>query len=180
MGRSPFIDVAGLERKPLLFEAVIRPARLDLSHRWTPAKPAHAVGKAELLDREGLRTIRVRGRIRAAVDHTCDRCLEAYRQEFDADFDLFFYPMETIEQGGEAAISRDETEVGFYEGEGIGLAEVVREQLLLWLPMQSLCRPACRGICPACGTNRNRSACSCNQPFTDPRWDGLRNLSYRQ
>ena len=111
------------------------------------------------------------------MDHVCDRCLLDLRQDFNADFDLFFYPMETIEEGGEAAIGRDETEVGFYEGDGIGLVDVVSEQLLLWFPVRSLCSPDCKGICPSCGSNRNRVACDCPNSFDDPRWEALRRLS---
>ncbi len=180
MGRNIFIDVAALERKPLLFEAVIRPDLLDLAQRCSPTRAVETAGQAELLDRNGLRSIRVRGRIRAAVEQACDRCLKRVPQDFDADFELYFYPMETLAQGGESAVGRDETEVGFYEGDGIRLFDVVREQLLLWLPMRSLCSPNCKGICPTCGANRNRTACACRHAFADPRWDALRHLHYKQ
>ena len=176
MGRKIFIGCAALEHSPLRFEAAIPPALLDLSDSWRVTRAVGADGKAELLDKQGLRTIRVRGRIRAAVHHSCDRCLKDIEQRFDSGFDLCFYPMSTIEDGGESAISMDETEVGFYEGDGLGLADVVREQLMLWLPARSLCMPDCRGICPACGANRNESACVCRQAFADPRWDALRTL----
>ncbi len=177
MDRRNFIDAAALERKPFRFDAELRPVLFDLSARWTVAEPVRAVGAASLLDRNGLRAIRVQGRIRACLDHACDRCLKDLRREFNADFDLFFYPMETVGGGGEAAIGRGEAEVGFYEGDGIGLVDVVSEQILLWLPVRSLCSPDCKGLCPACGSNRNRVACRCRNSFDDPRWDALRQLS---
>ena len=180
MDKGIFIDAAALERKPFQFEALIRPDRLDLSERWSAASPVRAVGIASLLDREGQRAIRVRGRIQAAVAHACDRCLADLRQDFEDSFDLFFHPVEAIEEGGEAAIGPDETEVGFYEGDGIGLVDVVREQLLLWLPVRSLCKPDCQGICPVCGADRNKSPCHCDESFVDPRWDVLRQLSYKR
>lgn len=176
MDGNIFIDVAALERKPLVFEAVIRPGLLDLSPRCSPTQAVEAVGQADLLDQHGLRSIRVRGHIRATVEQACDRCLQGVSQEFDAEFELYFYPMETLAQGGESAVGRDETEVGFYEGDGIRLQDVVREQLLLWLPMRNLCSPNCKGICPMCGANRNRVACDCHHVFADPRWDPLRLL----
>ena len=177
MGRSYFIDAAALEHKPFQFDAALRPPLFDLSARWAVARPVRATGIASLLDRGGLRAIRVRGRIRALVNHACDRCLQDLRQEFNADFDLFFYPMETIEEGGEAAIGVDETEVGFYEGDGIGLVDVVSEQILLWLPVRSICSRDCKGICPSCGSNRNKVSCDCRSSFDDPRWEALRQLS---
>ncbi len=179
VGGNFFIDAAALEHKPFRFEASIRPSRFDLSDRWTVARPVQAAGTADLLDGEGQRTIRVRGRIQASIAHACDRCLADLRQDFDDSFDLYFYPTETIQGGGEAGIGRDETEVGFYEGDGIGLVDVVREQVLLWLPVRSLCSPDCKGICSVCGANRNRTECDCRNAFVDPRWNALRHLSYK-
>ena len=180
MGKSIFIEAGALERKPLRFEAVIRPALLELSSPWSVTRDVEVAGLAELLDRDGVRSIRVRGRLTAFVDHACDRCLKDLREEFDSGFDLFFYPMTMIDEGGEAAISMDETEVGFYEGEGVALADVVREQLLLWLPVRSLCGPDCKGLCPVCGGNRNEAECSCRESFSDPRWEALRGLDFRR
>ena len=177
--RSIYIEAAALERKPLRFETALRPALVDLSDPWRVTGDVEAAGAAELLDRQGVRSIRVRGRIRASVDHVCDRCLKALQQDFDSKFDLYFYPMTMIEDGGEAAISMDETEVGFYEGDGVGLADVVREQLLLWLPARSLCSPDCKGICSVCGKDRNEANCECSESFADPRWDALRHLGYK-
>lgn len=179
MGGNTFIDAAALEKKPFRFGVSIRPGRFDLSERWTVISPIEADGTATLLDREGRRTIRVRGRIRASVAHACDRCLADLRQHFDDRFDLYFHPMEAFEEGGEAAIGRDETEMGFYEGDGIGLVDVVGEQVMLWLPARSLCSTDCKGICPVCGANRNRKECGCRNPFVDPRWNALRHLEYK-
>ena len=176
VGGNLFIDAAELERRPFRFGVSIRPGRFDLSEPWSVACPIRAAGTATLLDREGRRAIRVRGQIQASVAHSCDRCLVDLRQDFDDSFDLYFYPMESMEEGGEASIGRDETEVGFYEGDGIGLVDVVREQVLLWLPVRSLCNSSCKGICPVCGADRNRTECECRNAFVDPRWNALRDL----
>ena len=177
MDRTLFIDTASLEQKPFLFETLIRPGLLDLSERWSLAGEAETSGSAELLDRDGARTVRVRGRIKALIEYACDLCLKDLQLRFDSKFELFFYPVEMIEEGGEAAISREQTEVGFYAGEGVDLADVVREQLLLWLPVRSVCSASCKGLCPTCGIDRNTGQCNCELSFEDPRWDGLRQLS---
>ncbi len=172
------IEATALERRPLRFDALIAPALIDLPDRWKPAGNAQVKGVAELLDRQGTRAIRVRGRLLAAVDHACDRCLRESRRDFNSTFDLYFYPMTMIEDGGEKAISMDETEVGFYAEYGIGLADVVLEQLLLWLPERSLCDSKCKGLCPVCGANWNEESCNCEESYTDPRWDALKKLHY--
>jgi uncharacterized protein len=66
--------------------------------------------------------------------------------------------------------------VSYYEGDGLDLADVVREQVLLALPMQKLCRPDCQGICPVCGVNRNETTCQCKLQQVDERWAALKNL----
>ena len=42
-----------------------------------------------------------------------------------------------------------------------------------------LCQEDCKGICPRCGTNRNRQECRCEEKFVDTRWDALRNLELK-
>jgi len=76
-----------------------------------------------------------------------------------------------------AEIDEGEAEIGFYEGSGLELADVLREQILLALPMQRVCSDACKGMCPVCGKNRNETACDCKMQSADDRWEAaLRNL----
>ena len=178
MGRAVFIDVGELERKPLHFDAVFAPGRIELPENWSQAGDLRAGGKAELLDKQGARVIRVSGSIAVAVQNECARCLEELQEEFDADFELFFHPMETIARNEEKQIGREDAEIGFYEENGVALIDVVREQLLLWLPMRSLCGEDCKGICPLCGANWNRTDCNCREEFVDPRWETLRHMSF--
>lgn len=178
MGAAVFIAVEELERKPLHFDTVFAPGLIKLPDNWAPAGGLQAVGKAELLDKQGARVIRIRGSLAAKVQNECARCLESLQEEFDADFELFFHPMETIARNEEKQIDSGEAEIGFYEENGVALIDVVREQLLLWLPMRSLCGEDCKGICPLCGVNWNRTDCNCRQEFVDPRWDALRHMSF--
>ena len=173
-----FIDVEELERKPLHFEAQFVPGPIKLPDGWSQAGDLRTSGKAELLDKQGARIIRVRGSIAVAARSECARCLQSLRKEFDADFELLFHPMETIARNEEKQIGGDEAEFGFYEGNGVALINVVCEQLLLWLPMRSLCGERCKGICPLCGANWNRLDCNCREEFVDPRWDALRHMRF--
>ena len=52
----------------------------------------------------------------------------------------------------------------------------MREQFYLALPMKPLCRDACKGLCPHCGTNLNASSCDCAPAWQDPRLAALREL----
>jgi uncharacterized protein len=72
-----------------------------------------------------------------------------------------------------------ETEIGYYQGDSLALEDVLREQVLLSLPVRTLCKPDCKGLCPRCGVNRNRQVCSCDAGPSDPRWEALADLRSR-
>ena len=63
-----------------------------------------------------------------------------------------------------------------YEGDGLELNDVLREFVLLALPMQKLCNENCKGICPVCGQNRNQNECRCQNAADDNRWAALKEL----
>jgi uncharacterized protein len=48
--------------------------------------------------------------------------------------------------------------------------------LLLSVPMQALCQPDCKGLCPTCGADWNEGPCDCPSEEVDPRWAGLADL----
>jgi uncharacterized protein len=110
------------------------------------------------------------------MEVACDRCLEPVSFPIEADFSLLYWPLSAGPAQPELAIAGEETEVGFYEGEGLDLRDLLREQILLLLPLQRVCREDCQGICPVCGRNRNEAACDCRPEMADDRWAGLRNL----
>ena len=104
----------------------------------------------------------------------CDRCLARTRFPLQAGFDLYYRPASDVPEEEEVKIDAGEAEIGFYE-DGLELEDILREQVLLALPMQRVCSESCKGICPGCGQNRNETACDC-KPAVDDRWGALRNL----
>jgi uncharacterized protein len=130
---------------------------------------------AELLaNTEG--ELRVRGRLSVTMESECDRCLERTSIPVESDFDLFYRPMADIAVDEEIAIHEGEVDIGFYENGGVDLKDVLREHILLSLPMQRVCREDCKGICPVCGQNRNVVACGCHPHLADDRWSALKKI----
>ncbi len=167
-----FLGVRELELRKIRFEMDFRPGDIDLSDsKLNLCGPLQAQGTAELVG--SIQEIRVCGRLRGQAEFECDRCLETARLPLEGEMDLFYRPAKLLDGNGEMEVNRDEIGVGFYEGPGLELAEVVREQVMLWLPMQRLCREDCRGICPVCGENRNLAGCVCPAGPRDARWAGL-------
>lgn len=108
--------------------------------------------------------IRIRGHLGTRLEATCDRCLGPVEIPVERDFDLFYRPLGSIAREEEIEVPTDELEVGFFSGNGIALADVVTEQVILAFPMKVVCRADCRGLCPVCRTNRNFKPCDCRVP----------------
>ena len=56
---------------------------------------------------------------------------------------------------------------------------MLREQILLAVPLRVLCIEECKGLCPHCGKNLNEGQCSCAEPLEDPRWAALKDIRKR-
>jgi uncharacterized protein len=171
-----FFSIKELEQRKVHFEETFQPGQIDFSDAGVrQATPLHTSGLVELLahtDGE----VRIRGRYDVTMETECDRCLSAARFALASPFDLFYRPMADIAVEEEVAIDEGEAEIGFYEGAGVELENILREQILLMLPMQRICKEDCLGMCPICGANRNEVACDCHQETSDDRWAALRNL----
>lgn len=114
----------------------------------------------------------VEGVVQATVPQVCGRCLEPFPVEARAPIDLRFMPRPAVADTIE--LSGDDFETDFYADDQLDLAALIRTETMLALPMKPLCQPGCRGLCPACGANRNLSPCACADPPRDPRFAGLR------
>jgi len=170
-----FFKISDLELGKVRFRETFAPGAIEFFDPQLRQKaPIEASGAAELSP--STREIRVSGNVTTRMEIACDRCLEPAAIPLAADFSLLYRPASMTPQHVEVLIAGEETEVGFYEGEGLELADVLREEVLLLLPMQRVCSEECKGICPVCGQNRNQVACNCHAELTDDRWAGLRNL----
>jgi uncharacterized protein len=107
------------------------------------------------------------GTIRGELIGQCARCLEEYPLPLARQFSVILTPQRTL--GRELELNHEELEASFYSGEMIDLSALVREQTLLALPSQPLCREDCRGLCAQCGANLNLESCTCQPAWKDPR-----------
>jgi uncharacterized protein len=70
----------------------------------------------------------------------------------------------------------DDSEAYKIENDQINLLPMVRENLLLAIPLGPLCREDCPGFCPHCGQDLSEGTCSCDNTVSDPRWAALESL----
>jgi uncharacterized protein len=89
---------------------------------------------------------------------------------------LLYRPLGADAGRDELSVTDAEAEIGYYQGDGILLEDVLREQVLLALPLKVTCREDCKGLCVHCGKNLNEEQCSCSTVVEDPRWMALREI----
>lgn len=169
-----FISLQQLEQRPVRFDVEIPTGDLEYDSKLKQASVLEAEGKAMLLN-HSLGEIRVEGKLNVTMQATCDRCLEPTDFPIENQFDLLYMPAE-MGKRGEDEIDEGGIEVGYYEGNGLVLNDILREVVLLALPMQLVCSEACKGICPVCGQNRNQRDCGCHEEAVDDRWSKLKTL----
>jgi uncharacterized protein len=171
------LSIKEMEVRKLPFAETWQPGEIDFADSGTvQTGPLTATGVAELLPHTG-DEVRVTGQVSATLETECDRCLGSARFAIDTPFDLFYKPLESAPTGeAEVAIDEGEAEMGFYEMPGLVLEDILREQVLLQLPMQKVCSESCKGICPVCGGNRNETDCHCEGHLGDDRWNSLKNI----
>jgi uncharacterized protein len=122
-------------------------------------------------------TVHVRGQLTARLGLECGRCLEPFALPVEQGLDLFYLRhSDDAEEEDEVDLSEREMVVAYYDGVRLDLGEMIREQFFLSVPLKRLCREDCRGLCPACGINRNTASCSCVIEDADPRLAGLGKL----
>jgi uncharacterized protein len=115
----------------------------------------------------------VRGDLRGEVQVPCVRCLAPARVAIDVPLKLTATP-EDLAAGDDAV--EDDVDYFTHDGETLDLSDVLREALILAVPMTALCRADCKGLCPVCGGDRNERACDCLVPSGDPRLAALKDL----
>jgi uncharacterized protein len=152
------ITLEELELHPVVVSKTYAPGTLDYHGAdFRQVAPLKVDAVAELVGSE----IRILGRLGTRLDACCDRCLTSVAIPVEQDFDLFYRPLSTIAREEEVEVPEDELEVGFFSGDGIELADVVTEQVILSVPMKVVCQTDCRGLCPVCGANLNLGKCGC-------------------
>ena len=102
--------------------------------------------------------IRLRGSFAGKFEVPCARCVEPVEIPLAADFDLIFRPAAADAEAPERSITAPETEIGYYQKDSLLLEDVLREQVLLSLPVRTLCKPDCKGLCPRCGAEPQQPA----------------------
>jgi uncharacterized protein len=140
------------------------PAEIGLDSRFTKEVNVEAT-----LDKSS-RQLYLRVDFKTGGVFTCDRCLEEFEREISSGYSLVYVT------DGRAGGGDDEVQVISPDSNFIDLGEDVRQFAVLALPQKTLCREDCAGLCPTCGTNLNRTKCSCQLDQADSSFSSLRKI----
>ena len=105
----------------------------------------------------------ITGRVQADPLLECSRCLTRFPYHVDAELNIDLAPTDALGGAPEHELARSELDMEFYGGDEIDPLEIMKEQILISLPMVPLHRPDCKGLCAVCGTNLNEAECGCRK-----------------
>lgn len=151
---------------------------------FTPDDPDYRVAAPVALSMDVQKTgkdaYRVTGTSTTRLELICSRCVEPFEIPIDATFELHYVPQPEPVAEAEKEIAEDDLATSFYSEGSLNVIDMLREQFQLALPMKPLCTDACRGLCPECGANLNRTTCDCKPVWEDPRLAALKGLLNRE
>jgi uncharacterized protein len=173
------IEIHDLELHPIDYAEEFPPGAIDFGEGIQQRAGLSASGSAQLVEEQHgkhqkIQDIRLIGKVEAKLELACARCLEPVVHDLARKFDLLYRPLGVDAGREELSVTAVEAEVSYYQGEGLLLEDALREQVLLALPLKTICREDCKGLCPHCGMNLNLEPCSCAEPMEDERWSALK------
>ena len=130
----------------------------------------HLVGEIEFkatIDRRD-KDLNLKAEISSDAELLCDRCLSTFELNITAKINSYF--------SDKLSRLEDDIKPLRLNNQTIDLSEEIRSAFVLSLPIKLLCTESCKGLCPTCGANWNKSICSCHLNNTDSRWDKLKEL----
>lgn len=110
--------------------------------------------------------VKIEGRFKIGYLVKCSRCLKDVRSAVEADL------REEFAQEGQLKDDDSYT----YSGKVIVLDKVLKDNIILNLPVKQTCREDCNGLCPDCGVNLNIDKCSCLKEEFNPRMEALKDF----
>jgi uncharacterized protein len=115
----------------------------------------------------------VSGTVVAPLTGECGRCLDPVQDELEVEIaELFAYEDSTTRETADD----DEEDVSFMVGDLLDLEPVLRDAIVVELPLTPLCSPDCPGLCAECGERLEVGGGLHHHEVVDPRWAALLGL----
>jgi uncharacterized protein len=121
-----------------------------------PLSPIHVKGMMTRAEDELLLNLTAT----VTIEQACSRCTRFFQAELVVTFK------------DDVALTQELKN----KSEPLDITELIRDNILVQLPMKPLCSEDCKGLCPVCGSDRNEIDCTCESEQLDPRLSVLSNL----
>lgn len=122
--------------------------------------------------------VSVKGSLTGSIKSQCSRCLEAFTMTIDMVMDTDFLPRR-VDSEDEGDLFEPGSNLSYYDGDSIDLLQEIRDLILVNFPIKPVCRPDCKGLCPQCGAELNKSPCRCEQHKGPSAFDKLKELKFK-
>ncbi|WP_327215147.1 DUF177 domain-containing protein [[Kitasatospora] papulosa] len=179
--RSPLVfDTRELGRRPGAMKRLTRTAEApkDLGIDGVIGVPENAPLALDLRLESVMEGVLVTGTARATAEGECVRCLEPLTLEVEADFqEMFSYPdADDRNRSRTADPVEDDEDRFFLEDDSFDLEPVLRDAVVLALPLQPVCKETCAGLCSECGIRLDENP-DHHHDVADIRWAALQGLA---
>ena len=109
----------------------------------------------------------VQTRMQAQTATECVRCLSDFVQALEIDStELYAFTINSVTDSG----------LLVPESGKLDLTPLIREEMLLAMPIKPICKPSCKGLCPVCGENLNEMVCDHGHEDEVPQLSALKSL----
>ncbi len=143
-----------------------------LNNSMTP-DIAHAVLKILRFKKK----VFIEGSININVTLNCSRCCGDFVQPMDnITFREEYNPVQEMSHDSDQELKPDDLDLSYYYNDELDLQELIKEQVMLSVPMKPVCSENCKGMCVRCGKELNSGPCECEEDKLDPRLAPLQQL----
>lgn len=157
------------ESSTISFDETVTAIDLSITTSRIPdGAEIHVRGKVE----PGVNGVELRASVSSSWEGECRRCLDLVAEPLEIDLMATFLPESSAVDDADAYV---------FDGETVDVGEVVREELMLALPLTPLCRDDCEGADPGRFSAAATAATETPEPdegTIDPRWAALSQLSF--
>lgn len=168
--RVPVTDLVGHPGATRAVVQDVTPDEIDDHAEWGPAEGVVVAPLHLELDLESVvEGILVRGTVDVDLEVACARCLQPQRLEHTVPVAEMFVDPRRAEADDDEDSYRIDQDLAHLD-----LGQLLRDTVVMEVPVRVLCREDCQGLCPVCGTDRNVTDCG-HRPDEepDPRWAAL-------
>lgn len=116
--------------------------------------------------------------IKADMQVNCSRCLESFTYQFKSSINAEF----VRDNSSTPPVEELDEDIIYYKESTVDLDELIKENIIMNIPMKLVCDKSCQGLCSICGKKLKDSSCDCYEneqsqnEYLDPRLAKLKEL----